>query len=400
MKTNPGTCLIIGGGIHGTLLGVQILKSGTLRQDDLRIVDPNESLISRWKTNTTRIGMRYLRSPSVHHLDLDPFSLRKFSNDQDGTDFLGRYKRPSLDLFHEHCQALIEETGLAALHHQGSVSGLTRDSDDLLHVTLASGETTTARQVIVATGMNEMVAWPEWACGLQDAGGHVEHVFHEAEDVTRDSEAPIVITGGGITAAHTALKLSKEYPGQVTLLTRHSLRTHDFDSDPGWLGPKYMNGFSQLKDNQRRRQTIRMARYRGSVPPEIKRALVSEEAKGNLHLCQDEVDGTTVNHGHMLLHLQSGDTLHARTVILATGYRQECPIPDWLKIYGDDFDLPYAPCGTPVVDQNLSWHDGIYLTGALAELELGPTARNIAGARQAAARMIPVLKQAPLPVHQ
>lgn len=400
MSSNPAACLIIGGGIHGTMLGIQILKSGTLRQHDLRIVDPNESLISRWKTNTTRIGMRYLRSPSVHHLDLDPFSLRKFSDDQDGTDFLGRYKRPSLELFHEHCQALIDETGLSDVHHQGSVTALTRDTDDLFCVTLASGEILTAWRIIVATGMNEALAWPEWAYDLKNAGGHVEHVFNDAADVTTENEPPIVITGGGITAAHTALKLSIEYPGQVTLLTRHSLRTYDFDSDPGWLGPKYMNGFSQLKDNRQRRNTLKKARYRGSVPPEIKRALASEVAKGHLHLCQDEVGGTTVDHGNMLLHLQSRETIHARTVILATGYRQECPMPDWLRVYGDAHELGFAPCGTPLVDQDLSWHGGIHLTGALAELELGPTARNIAGARQAVARIIPALEPSPTLVHQ
>jgi hypothetical protein len=39
------------------------------------------------------------------------------------------------------------------------------------------------------------------------------------------------------------------------------------------------------------------------------------------------------------------------------------------------------------VDQSLRWHPGIYVTGALAELEIGPTAMNIIGARLAAERI-------------
>jgi len=47
-------------------------------------------------------------------------------------------------------------------------------------------------------------------------------------------------------------------------------------------------------------------------------------------------------------------------------------------------------CGFPIVDKNLSWGDSgrIYVSGALAELEIGPSARNIAGARLAAERIV------------
>ena len=43
----------------------------------------------------------------------------------------------------------------------------------------------------------------------------------------------------------------------------------------------------------------------------------------------------------------------------------------------------------PIVDENLLWDKKwIYVAGALAELELGPSARNIAGARLAAERIV------------
>jgi hypothetical protein len=40
-----------------------------------------------------------------------------------------------------------------------------------------------------------------------------------------------------------------------------------------------------------------------------------------------------------------------------------------------------------VVSKALRWARGLYVMGPLAELELGPTARNIAGARKAADRL-------------
>ena len=51
-----------------------------------------------------------------------------------------------------------------------------------------------------------------------------------------------------------------------------------------------------------------------------------------------------------------------------------------------------APCGYPVPDAQLRWHDrgsgALYVAGALAELELGPSARNLAGARLASERIV------------
>lgn len=38
--------------------------------------------------------------------------------------------------------------------------------------------------------------------------------------------------------------------------------------------------------------------------------------------------------------------------------------------------------------QSLEWCPHLYVTGPLAELEIGPIARNISGARQAAERIV------------
>ena len=50
--------------------------------------------------------------------------------------------------------------------------------------------------------------------------------------------------------------------------------------------------------------------------------------------------------------------------------------------------LPVAPRGAPLVGAGLAWVTGLYASGGLAELVLGPVARNIHGARHAALRLL------------
>ena len=51
--------------------------------DRLRIVDPGPRLLHTWQRCTSNTGMSHLRSPAVHHLDLDPFSLLRFASDRE-----------------------------------------------------------------------------------------------------------------------------------------------------------------------------------------------------------------------------------------------------------------------------------------------------------------------------
>lgn len=71
--------IIIGGGIQGCTLAASLIKTGKVSTDKLMIIDPHNEPLSQWKRNTKRIEMKYLRSPFVHHLDLDPFSLQRFA---------------------------------------------------------------------------------------------------------------------------------------------------------------------------------------------------------------------------------------------------------------------------------------------------------------------------------
>jgi len=111
--------LIIGGGIHGVHIAARLLGEAGVDADRLRIVDPGEQLLERWRTCTATTGMTHLRSPSVHHLDLDPWSLQRFAGNRRNRKpglFAPPYDRPNLALFNAHCDQVIETFGLADLH--------------------------------------------------------------------------------------------------------------------------------------------------------------------------------------------------------------------------------------------------------------------------------------------
>lgn len=100
--------------------GCILLKSGKTTVDQLAIVDRNEEPLARWKQCTEVISMPYLRSPSVHHLDVNPFSLQKYVEKADWkNNFYGQYKRPSLKSFNEHCVHLADDLSIKQAWVQG-----------------------------------------------------------------------------------------------------------------------------------------------------------------------------------------------------------------------------------------------------------------------------------------
>jgi hypothetical protein len=71
--------LIIGGGVQGTYLSHWLAVARGVPRAKLRVLDPHEALLERWRHCTRNTGVDVLRSPFVHHLDLDAGSLQRYS---------------------------------------------------------------------------------------------------------------------------------------------------------------------------------------------------------------------------------------------------------------------------------------------------------------------------------
>ncbi|WP_240695809.1 FAD/NAD(P)-binding protein [Candidatus Chloroploca sp. Khr17] len=441
--------LIIGGGLHGTHLALVLTARAGVPAERLRILDPHAHLLAHWDRCTSATGMTYLRSTLVHHLALDPHDLWHFARRRglQATQFRGPYRRPALGLFRDHCQALIEQYGLAQLHLRGRATGLRRIPHGWLVET--NQGSLAARHVLLALSTGEQPRWPDWAQALRAAGASVRHLYEpdacdpspntfqvssregakarrvrsrtlktlrlcafaskQSPSLQGIDPSPVscedaascellwandnpgdhtVVLGGGISAAQVAVALAQTTPGRVTLLMRHALRVEAFDSPPGWVGPKELRGFHDEPDVCHRRALITGARRPGSMPDDVARALRRAERRGCLRIVQGEVAQASIEpDGTTSLELPN-QTLHTHHVLLATGFAPHRPGGAWLDEAIATYELPIAPCGYPIVSPSLIWAPGLYVTGALAELELGPVARNIAGARHAGARFL------------
>jgi len=384
--------LLIGGGVHGTHLSLALTARLGWPRDRVRVLDPHPAPLALWSRQTANAGMTFMRSSLVHHLALDPYGLKRFARSPEANGvsrFAPPYSRPSYALFQAHSARTVTEHDLGALRVRGRATGLRRVAGGW-RVEAGRGAID-ARRVLLAMGSTERPCWPDWARALRAGGGRVDHLFDAGFDRTTvpDGERVAVI-GGGISAAQAAIALARR--GPTLLVSRHAARVHPLDADPGWLGPKYMGAFLREPCPVRRRSAVDGARHRGSVPPDVLRQLRRAARLYELARATAEVEGAEAGPlGIVRLTVRRLDGSVAATlvdrVVLATGFEATRPGGAWLDDAVEAEGLPLAPCGFPRLRRSLAWAPGLYAAGPLAELELGPTARNIAGARAAADRL-------------
>ncbi|MEL6616622.1 MAG: SidA/IucD/PvdA family monooxygenase, partial [Bacteroidota bacterium] len=292
-------------------------------------------------------------------------------------------------LFQAYARHVVAEHDLGALRERGRATGLRRVAGGW-RVETDRGALDT-RRVLLAMGNTEGPCWPGWAQGLRASGARVDHLFDATFDRATVAEGEsVAVVGGGISAAQVATALARR--GPTTLLSRHAVRVHQLDADPGWLGPKLMAAFHREPCPVTRREAITSARHRGSVPHDTLRQLRRAARRDGLVRMTAEVESATADAtGTARLSLRRADGSATATtadrVVLATGFEAGRPGGAWLDDAIEAEGLPVAPCGFPRLRHSLAWAPGLYATGPLAELELGPTARNIAGARAAADRL-------------
>ncbi|KIL51180.1 FAD-dependent oxidoreductase [Jeotgalibacillus campisalis] len=378
--------IIIGGGIHGCTIAASLLKNRKTDITRVKIIDPYPEPLYQWKKRTETISMPYLRSPGVHHVDVNPFSLKAYGKQADGKGtFYGPYSRPSLSLFNTHSKSVFQEVELQKAWVKGDVEKIKR-VNAAWEVQIDTGMRLKSKNVLVATGTNNKLYTPEWGKELSAAfPNQAGHIF---EDKVPSFIPPVVVIGGGITAAHLVIKLSGLFPGKVIQIARHENRIHDFDSDPGWLGPKNMRSFEQIQSYDKRRKLISEVRHKGSVPRELATRLKRLQKEGSFTFILDEVGSWEKNSSSIHLNLtHSNETAKVKTVLFATGFSSRLMEARWLQELIQENQLQCANCGFPIVDESLEWCEHLFVSGPLAELELGPSARNIAGARKAAERI-------------
>lgn len=365
VKTTDTEWLIVGAGLHGAHLAVALRERG-VASSDMLLLDP-QPLFGQWRARTGRLEMSHLRSPSVHHIAYEPMDLESYAGKKRRVhrSFRAPYARPRLSLFDAHCDHVARDYALYDSYLQGRADRCeARDSH--VEVRCDDGRVLRTKRLVFALGVSEL-EWPKAEEGLDGA----EHVFSSEEPRWPKSESHVTVVGGGITGAQLTLALL-ERGHTVTLATRRPLQTAYFDSDPCWIGPACMERFNRVTCPAQRRRIIKDARNRGTMPEEVKRRLSRARQAGELELVRIDAPNRSTR---------------AEATFLATGFSARRPGGKLIDALVAEHHLPVAPCGYPLVDHHLRWHPRIHVMGALAELEIGPVARNIIGARRAAARI-------------
>lgn len=389
--------LIIGGGIHGTYMANLLVTKFSVPHDKLVILDPHDSPCMQWKIMTCKTGMTYLRSPIYHHVDLDACSLEDFmehESEHSWAKAYGEYKRPSLRLFNEHIDNVVQKAGLHKCYRVGRATDIT-DRRTYLKVDTTTGSINT-RRVLLAISPTESSRFPEWARKLKAKNAPIRHVFDD--DFVLSSIVPgfsYAVLGKGLSALQLALYAAHLSPGNTHLLSNGRIPIHKFDSDPCWLGPRCLEPFGKEKDLSVRRSIITNNLLNGSVPQEVASDIMqASERDMSLTVSYDPaVDGKFLRGGKIELTKANGEKLVVDRVILATGFDHACPGSGWLGDVISKMRLPLHSDGYPIVDRYLRWHRRIFVTGALGELEVGPAARNIFGATLAGYRISQLLEK-------
>ncbi|MGG0845678.1 hypothetical protein [Peribacillus simplex] len=113
------------------------------------------------------------------------------------------------------------------------------------------------------------------------------------------------------------------------------------------------------------------ARNKGSIPPDLHKALMNQVKQGLLRVMDVEVISAVRRDGLISLRDKNEKVIQQTgTILLATGFKSSMPGKDWLTPVIQSHDLRCAECGYPIVSQSLQCGPGLDVTGALAELEM------------------------------
>ena len=206
-----------------------------------QVFDPSGTWLAQWHRQFADQEIRHLRSPAVHHPDYDSHGLRTFASRR-AEELYNPYGRPGTKLFRDFCETVIDRWHLREQVTKAKVVGLSPLKKGF-RLTLADGQTVSARRVVIATG-SAKAKIPSWA---ERVSGYPPERLCHAQAVSLPALPSLVgetvlIVGGGLTSAHLAMGALKR-GARVLLMGRRAFQEKIFDAAPGWLGPKYLKGF-------------------------------------------------------------------------------------------------------------------------------------------------------------
>jgi cation diffusion facilitator CzcD-associated flavoprotein CzcO len=384
---------IIGSGPHALTLAAHLLQKSKKFYSKFLVFDPSGAWLTQWKHQFNAFQIPHLRSPVVHHPESNAFALRAFAEKRQ-TELFPPYDLPSTQLFQDFCAEVVHRWQLAIKTYPALVINIEiLPQGYQLHLT--DGRSIRARRVVLAH-RGGTPYWPEWATSAR-TNCPINQLQHSSQIDLRQLSVRgerILIVGGGLTSGHLAVG-AIQAGGQVTMMHRRQFYDKLFDADPGWLGPKYLKGFEANRNWAERFNLVKNARNGGSLTPAVMNQLRQAEKLGKLDFLENcDVQQAVWQHDHWLVTCHDQQKLEFDRIWLATGTQLNVNNEPLLKELQTKYPTEIVG-GLPVLDAHLRWPGSqVFLMGGLAALRVGPTARNLSGARMASDRIVPALTKA------
>jgi hypothetical protein len=194
-----------------------------------------------------------------------------------------------------------------------------------------------------------------------------------------------------LTSGHLALGAISR-GAKVHLMIRRQLAEKLFDAEPGWLGPKYLKDFFAQPDWGQRVMMIQQARNGGSMTPAIATQLRQQMRRGKIRIDENcQVVKTEWLGENWRVECSDGSKHECDYIWLSTGTKFDVTTEPLLKDILAAYPIPTVK-GLPVLDTCLRWPGcELFIMGGLAALQVGPTARNLSGARMACEKIVPAI---------
>ena len=389
---------IVGGGIHGMSIAIRLLRDMPAAAKRLAIVDRHPQPLTQWRYKTERQGMRFLRSPAVHHITSDALGIVEYAERHNRTNELAPpYSQPSTQLFWDFCESALVELVAHQIYYQFDVAKLRWDKGAgrfPFRLISTNNEGFRSSCVILAIGSDDCAYVPpefvQWQHRYPDRIIHASQFSVDCEN-KENEKGKIVIVGGGLTAGTLAKSLS-ERGHNVVLIARKALKTEQFDFPPVWLGPKALAEFAnEFLHFQQRYDIIQQNRGEGSITPDIMDSLLDApnidiHPETRVHNITAEEECPLAQ--RLTVETTRGVITDVSRVILATGYRFNLRRYEFLTELLTQHQIPLV-CGLPRLDADLQLHPikNLFGSGTIAQLQIGPASGNIAGASLAYERL-------------
>ncbi|MDJ0799949.1 MAG: FAD/NAD(P)-binding protein [Calothrix sp. MO_167.B12] len=381
---------IIGAGPQALTLVTHLLQKRQKIRSKIAVFDPSGRWLSQWEQQFAALGIPHLRSPAVHHPDPNPFALRKFAESRPH-ELYPPYDLPGTQLFDDFCGDVIRRWDLENAVTAGEVTRIQPLPHSLgprLGLWLKDGKSITARRVVLAIGSSQLQI-PDWVSQIQTSYPQDRLCHSQLIDLRKLELAGerILIVGGGLTSGHLAMGALSRM-AKVDILIRRKLQEKIFDAEPGWLGPKYLKGFFAESDFQQRWRMIQSARNGGSMTPAMGMQLRREVRQGQVRIYENtQVVKAEWLGNYWSIRTTGGEEYEYDRIWLSTGTRFDVHSQPLLEEVLQAYPIPVVN-GLPVLDDNLCWRGcPLFIMGGLAALQIGPTARNLSGARMASERL-------------